>query len=101
MCPRPAETHPVCSTSNTRSGHRSSNAPSTMTITRRTEMFTRRQALMGVAAAAVLAGMPPMSAWANEAEIAALPREKVTLVAPPFVHAHEQVATGGPKIVEF
>ena len=27
--------------------------------------------------------------------------EKVSLVAPPFVHEHEQVATGGPKVVEF
>ena len=64
-------------------------------------MFTRRQALMGAAAAAMLAAMPPMTAAANEAEIAALPREKVTLVAPPFVHAHDQVAKGGPKVVEF
>ena len=30
-----------------------------------------------------------------------LPRERVTLVAPPFVHAHEQVAKSGPKIIEF
>lgn len=30
-----------------------------------------------------------------------LPRVKVQLVDPPFVHAHEQVATSGPKIVEF
>ncbi len=30
-----------------------------------------------------------------------LPREKVTLVAPPFVHAHEQVAKSGPKIIAF
>lgn len=30
-----------------------------------------------------------------------LPREKVELVAPPFVHAHEQVAQSGPKIIEF
>ena len=30
-----------------------------------------------------------------------LPRETVTLVAPPFVHAHEQVAKSGPKIIEF
>ena len=30
-----------------------------------------------------------------------LPRKKVELVAPPFVHAHEQVAKDGPKIVEF
>ncbi len=64
-------------------------------------MFTRRQAMMGAAAAAALAAMPPMAAFANEAEIAALPRERVTLVAPPFVHAHEQVATGGPRVMEF
>jgi nitrite reductase (NO-forming) len=43
----------------------------------------------------------PLAASATEADIAALPREKVTLVAPPFVHAHEQVAKGGPKVVEF
>ena len=30
-----------------------------------------------------------------------LPRERVTLVAPPFVHTHEQVAKSGPKIIEF
>ena len=30
-----------------------------------------------------------------------LPRERITLVAPPFVHAHEQVAKSGPKIIEF
>ena len=64
-------------------------------------MFTRRQALMGAAAAALLAAMPPMAAFANEAEIAALPREQATLVAPPFVHAPEQVAIGGPKVVQF
>jgi FtsP/CotA-like multicopper oxidase with cupredoxin domain len=29
------------------------------------------------------------------------PRERVTLVAPPFVHAHEQVTKSGPKIIEF
>jgi nitrite reductase (NO-forming) len=30
-----------------------------------------------------------------------LPREKVTLVDPPFVHSHTQIAKSGPKIVEF
>ncbi len=30
-----------------------------------------------------------------------LPRESVTLVAPPFVHPHEQVTKSGPKIIEF
>jgi nitrite reductase (NO-forming) len=64
-------------------------------------MFTRRQALLGVAAAGLLAAMPPLAAAANETEIAALPREQVTLVAPPFVHAHDQVAASGPKVVEF
>ena len=64
-------------------------------------MFTRRQALMGGAAAAMLAAMPPMTSFASETEIAALPREQVALVAPPFVHAHEQVAQGGPKVVQF
>ena len=67
-------------------------------------MFTRRQALLGAAAASLLAAMPAMGASAipvAEADIAALPREKVVLVAPPFVHAHEQVATSGPKVVEF
>jgi nitrite reductase (NO-forming) len=30
-----------------------------------------------------------------------LPREHVSLVAPPFVHPHEQATSQGPKIVEF
>ena len=64
-------------------------------------MFTRREALFGVAGATVLATLPVELAMAQVDDVAALPREKVTLVAPPFVHAHEQVATGGPKMVEF
>lgn len=64
-------------------------------------MFTRRQALLGAAGAAALVSMPPIAAVASEAEIAGLPRQKVTLVAPPFVHQHDQVAKGGPKVVEF
>jgi nitrite reductase (NO-forming) len=68
---------------------------------RRIEMFTRRQALLGAAGAAVLVSMPPFSASAGEIGADDLPREKVTLVAPPFVHAHDQVAKGGPKVVEF
>jgi len=56
---------------------------------------------MGAATgAAVLAAMP-LTAVASEAEIAGLPREKVKLIAPPLVHAHDQVAKGGPKVVEF
>lgn len=33
-------------------------------------------------------------------DISALPRVKQKLVAPPFAPEHEQVATGGPKIIE-
>ena len=36
----------------------------------------------------------------SEEEIAALPRVKQELVAPPFAPEHEQVASGGPKVVE-
>jgi nitrite reductase (NO-forming) len=65
-------------------------------------MFTRRQALMGVAAAGLLAAMPPMTAaMAAETDLSALPRQKIALVAPPFVHAHEQVATTGPRVIEY
>jgi nitrite reductase (NO-forming) len=64
-------------------------------------MFTRRQALMGVAAASLFAAMPPMTAMAAETDLSALPRQKIALVAPPFVHAHEQVATTGPRVIEY
>ncbi|WP_072388756.1 copper-containing nitrite reductase [Hyphomicrobium sp. CS1BSMeth3] len=65
-------------------------------------MFTRRETLMSVAGAAVVAAMPAAPAAAQEAaNIAKLPRKKVTLVQPPFVHEHDQVAKGGPKVVEF
>src|SRR5262245_5919529 len=30
-----------------------------------------------------------------------LPRQKVELVAPPYVHAHEQATSHGPKVLEF
>src|SRR3954454_8531875 len=67
-----------------------------------TDMFTRREALFGVTmAAAAVAAMPPFPALARASAPGALPRENVTLVAPPFVHAHDQIAKGGPKIVEF
>ena len=36
----------------------------------------------------------------SEEEIAALPRVKQELVAPPFAPEHEQVASGGPKVIE-
>ncbi|RWH71700.1 copper-containing nitrite reductase [Mesorhizobium sp.] len=65
-------------------------------------MFTRREALFGAAiGAAAVAAMPAFSATFAPADIGALAREKIKLVAPPFVHPHDQVAKGGPKIVEF
>jgi nitrite reductase (NO-forming) len=37
----------------------------------------------------------------SEQIIKDLPRQRVELVAPPFVHAHEQATKQGPKILEF
>jgi nitrite reductase (NO-forming) len=53
---------------------------------------------MGVAISTLLIAAP---ASAKDENIDALPRQKVTLVAPPFVHPHEQATTSGPKVVEF
>ncbi|HXY59822.1 MAG TPA: copper-containing nitrite reductase [Methylocystis sp.] len=50
--------------------------------------------------AAILAALAAFLPGRSEADLK-LPREKVTLVAPPFVHPHEQVAKSGPKITEF
>ncbi|WP_027257065.1 copper-containing nitrite reductase [Leisingera aquimarina] len=72
-------------------------------------MLTRRAALMGAAGVAAL----PVLAKAAKAEsttvheaaapvdLSSLQRIKRQLVAPPFVHEHEQVAPGAPRIVEF
>ncbi|MER9863391.1 copper-containing nitrite reductase [Mesorhizobium sp. M0185] len=65
-------------------------------------MITRREALFGAAiGAAGAAALPAFSATVTKADLRGLPREKIKLVAPPFVHPHDQVAKGGPKIVEF
>src|SRR5438552_14101206 len=58
-------------------------------------MITRRTTMVGVALAALITAMPSL---ANELN---LQREKATLVAPPFVHSHEQATDQKPKIVEF
>jgi FtsP/CotA-like multicopper oxidase with cupredoxin domain len=59
-------------------------------------MFTRRVALIGAAATALMLATPALAA-----DDLKLPRQKVELVAPPFVHAHEQATKQGPKIIEF
>ncbi|WP_024518978.1 copper-containing nitrite reductase [Bradyrhizobium sp. Tv2a-2] len=58
-------------------------------------MFTRRAALMSAAAAILALATPALAAELN------LPRQKVDLVAPPFVHPHEQATKEGPGIIEF
>jgi nitrite reductase (NO-forming) len=75
------------------------------------EINVSRRALLAGAAFAgvmgtVLASVPAQAEDAGVTtgpvpDLSALPRVKVDLVAPPFVHAHEQVAVGGPKLVEF
>ena len=42
----------------------------------------------------------PLGISTEEIDIASLPRVRQELVAPPFMPEHEQVASGGPKIVE-
>ena len=70
-----------------------------------------RRALLGAAAFAGVFGvvMASAPAQAEDAGVTTgpapdlkdLPRVKVDLVAPPFVHPHDQVAVGGPKVVQF
>ena len=73
-------------------------------------MLTRRAALIGVAGAAAAAPLMVQTVAAEStadtgvsapADLTSLPRIRRELVAPPFVHEHEQVAPGGPRIVEF
>jgi nitrite reductase (NO-forming) len=54
---------------------------------------------MGVAVSALVLAAPAL-AQQPAAEFA-LPRQKVELVAPPFVHPHEQATKPPPKIIEF
>ncbi len=57
--------------------------------------------IASLASATVLAASLASRAKAQEtADIATLPRVKQSLVAPPFLPEHEQIATDGPKIVE-
>ena len=53
---------------------------------------------MGAALAALMMTAPALAGAIDDLK---LPREHVDLVAPPFVHPHEQATKAGPKIVEF
>ncbi|MBB5539512.1 copper-containing nitrite reductase [Rhizobium giardinii] len=71
--------------------------------------MTRRSILAGAAFASAVAPLvtanfaqaeePP--AKMKPADLSTLPRRKVELIKPPFVHEHTQKAEGGPKVVEF
>jgi nitrite reductase (NO-forming) len=73
-------------------------------------MLTRRAALTGTAAVAFFSSLAANAHAAGAAKPAAaaladptagLPRIQAKLVAPPAVMAHDQVAKGGPKVVQF
>jgi nitrite reductase (NO-forming) len=59
-------------------------------------MMNRRNLLLSAALLTIA-----MAAPARAADEPKLPRQHVDLVAPPFVHAHEQATKEGPKIMEF
>ncbi len=67
--------------------------------------LNRRQVLTAGGAVGAMSAMSPIvkastGNAAVKADLASLPRVRQELVAPPFAPAHEQVAAGGPKIVE-
>lgn len=72
-------------------GLQSVNTPK---LSRRVLLAATTVAAMGAATAAAQEAPP------EKADISSLPRVKQAMVAPPFLPEHEQVATGGPKIVE-
>lgn len=69
-------------------------------------MLSRRDALFGatlasLAAASLGGGAAPALAAASADDVSRLEHVKVKLVAPPFVHAHEQATSAPPRVVEF
>lgn len=73
-----------------------------LNTTRRSFLRTSAAATLGGAGIAGLSagGRSSFQAVAATTDIASLPRVKQVMVAPPFLPEHEQVAVGGPKIVE-
>ncbi len=71
-------------------------------------MLTRRAAVVAMAAALMMApavadegANPTLKATAALDKSVGLPRVQAKLVPPPAVMAHDQIAKGGPKVVEF
>src|SRR5690606_9635826 len=60
------------------------------------KMKAFRPTLLAAVMTALMAGVPAFADIADK-----LDRVKVDLVAPPFVHAHEQKTAAAPKVVEF
>jgi nitrite reductase (NO-forming) len=59
-------------------------------------MMNRRNLLLGAALLTITMAAPALAA-----DDLKLPRQHVDLIAPPFVHAHDQATKAGPKIMEF
>ncbi len=57
-------------------------------------------ALLAGKAAAVEEVMPAVARKPAAVDVSSLPRIRQEMVAPPFLPAHDQVAVGGPKIIE-
>ena len=67
--------------------------------------LNRRQVLAAGGTLGAMSAMSPIvkastGSAAVKADLDSLPRVKQELVAPPFAPVHEQVASGGPKIIE-
>ncbi len=62
--------------------------------------LTTLVAATGAEAAGDVAAADPLGIATSAIDIAALPRVQQTLVAPPLLPEHEQIASTGPKIVE-
>jgi nitrite reductase (NO-forming) len=77
------------------------STPSRLKALLGTPRFSRRGLLAAATLAAAATSLPVSESRAEEAtDIAKLPRVKQTLVAPPFLPEHKQVAEGGPKVIE-
>ncbi len=57
-------------------------------------------AIAGAGQSVAMAASSPAADPMTDAQIAALPRVKQEMVTPPFLPKHDQIAKGGPKVVE-
>ncbi len=69
-------------------------------VSRRTFLSSTAAAGTGLLAVELAASTAQAAAKLSAKQIAGLPRVKQEMVAPPFLPKHDQVAKGGPKVVE-